>query len=187
MIKCPVCGDHVFEYDNDYSVCEVCGWENDALQYHLPDYWGGANYLSVNEARLEYGLLQNEITHQATSDALQSHRNARSEIYAKYKDIDYQTDGGKVYTALECEHSRYVLALSAIIRQDSNIDVECFNSPGGASTRLFDYIVRYNSKTNDFAVANSSGVLTMFKPAQGIRYYQLKAEYEGSHDNNEVH
>ena len=27
MIKCPVCGQYEFEKEDNYEICEVCGWE----------------------------------------------------------------------------------------------------------------------------------------------------------------
>lgn len=51
MIKCPVCGRYEFEKEDDYDVCPVCNWENDGLQYEEPDYAGGANVMSLNQAR----------------------------------------------------------------------------------------------------------------------------------------
>jgi len=53
-IKCPVCGKYEFEEENDFDICEVCGWENDGLQMDNPDYKGGANKESLNEARKIY-------------------------------------------------------------------------------------------------------------------------------------
>lgn len=51
MIKCPVCGEYEFEEDDDFDVCEICGWENDGIQNDDPDYDGGANSMSLNEFR----------------------------------------------------------------------------------------------------------------------------------------
>ncbi len=51
MIRCPVCGKYEFESDNDFDVCEICGWENDGVQLDDPEYSGGANHESLNEAR----------------------------------------------------------------------------------------------------------------------------------------
>jgi hypothetical protein len=51
MIKCPVCGESEFERDFDLDVCDICGWENDGVQLDDPDYRGGANTESLNEAR----------------------------------------------------------------------------------------------------------------------------------------
>ena len=52
--KCPVCGLYEFEEINSYDVCEICGWEDDDLQEKRPDYEGGANRMSLNEAREAY-------------------------------------------------------------------------------------------------------------------------------------
>lgn len=48
---CPVCNKHRFGVDEDYYICPVCGWENDLVQNENHDYAGGANQLSVNQAR----------------------------------------------------------------------------------------------------------------------------------------
>lgn len=52
--KCPVCGEYTFEEENDFDVCDVCFWENDGIQAKNPDYKGGANKMSLNEARAAY-------------------------------------------------------------------------------------------------------------------------------------
>lgn len=52
-IECPCCGKtQVGEYD----VCEECGWENDPVQLGKPDFPGGANHMSLNEARAAYAV-----------------------------------------------------------------------------------------------------------------------------------
>lgn len=56
-IPCPVCGRYIFEEEDDFDICDCCGWENDNIQYKDHNYAGGANELSVNEARIEYFLL----------------------------------------------------------------------------------------------------------------------------------
>ena len=54
-IDCPVCGkDKLREFD----VCGNCNWENDYVQLSKPDYKGGANIMSLNEARKAYRLGQ---------------------------------------------------------------------------------------------------------------------------------
>lgn len=52
--KCPVCGKYFFEGYNDMDICDVCDWCNDAVQEKDPDYKGGANRMSLNEAREAY-------------------------------------------------------------------------------------------------------------------------------------
>ncbi len=50
--RCPVCGKYVFAEAHD--ICPVCGWENDRVQLEDPDFAGGANKISLNEARRKY-------------------------------------------------------------------------------------------------------------------------------------
>lgn len=47
---CPVCGKYELE---PFEVCG-CGWENDIFVLDDPDYAGGANEMSINEARKAY-------------------------------------------------------------------------------------------------------------------------------------
>ena len=51
---CPVCGKFVFKESGKFEICEICGWEDDPLQRREPDFEGGANKKSLNEARREY-------------------------------------------------------------------------------------------------------------------------------------
>ena len=51
-LACPVCNEYFF--DGKYDICPVCGWENDPVQYQDPDFEGGANKLSLNEARKRF-------------------------------------------------------------------------------------------------------------------------------------
>lgn len=48
---CPVCGKHHFEEEDFYEICPVCGWEDDGIQRDDPDYTGGANKMSLNQAK----------------------------------------------------------------------------------------------------------------------------------------
>ena len=47
-IKCPCCGRTMVD---EYDICMICFWENDPVQNDDPDYRGGANVMSLNEAR----------------------------------------------------------------------------------------------------------------------------------------
>jgi hypothetical protein len=51
---CPVCGSNQGFEEGDYAICSKCGWENDPSQYANWDLAGGANKLSLNQARQEY-------------------------------------------------------------------------------------------------------------------------------------
>ena len=48
---CPVCGQYTFEHAGDYDICPVCNWEDDLIQLDDPDEEGGANHMSMNQAR----------------------------------------------------------------------------------------------------------------------------------------
>ena len=52
--KCPVCGKDDEYVTRPYSICEICGWEREPAQESNPDLSGGANRLSLNEAKKEW-------------------------------------------------------------------------------------------------------------------------------------
>ena len=51
MIKCPVCGEYEFGKEDDYDICPICNWENERYQYEHPNEDGGANKMSLNQAK----------------------------------------------------------------------------------------------------------------------------------------
>jgi hypothetical protein len=51
---CPICGFKTLRGDRDYSICAVCMWEDDPIQTKDPDFWGGANDLSLNDYRAKW-------------------------------------------------------------------------------------------------------------------------------------
>jgi hypothetical protein len=53
---CPCCLSLVYlsPADGDYSICPVCMWEDDPVQAEDHDYAGGANRMSLNQARREF-------------------------------------------------------------------------------------------------------------------------------------
>lgn len=51
---CPVCGQHNFDESDDFEECPVCGWVNDGVQQADPDYPGGYNRISLNDARKKW-------------------------------------------------------------------------------------------------------------------------------------
>lgn len=53
-IKCPVCGKYTFAEEDDYDICDECWWMNDRYQNMHPEYAGGANKMSLNQARAAY-------------------------------------------------------------------------------------------------------------------------------------
>lgn len=51
---CPCCDEPVFEALGEYDICPNCNWEDDPVQSKKPDLAGGANKMSLNEAREAY-------------------------------------------------------------------------------------------------------------------------------------
>ncbi|HDK7166210.1 hydrolase [Clostridium sporogenes] len=54
--ECVCCGNFTLSEcpPGTYEICPICNWEDDEYQYNNPDYAGGANDLSLNEARKQY-------------------------------------------------------------------------------------------------------------------------------------
>ena len=49
---CACCGNPLrFPYDC-YEICKICGWEDDDIQNDDPDFEGGANDMSLNQAKV---------------------------------------------------------------------------------------------------------------------------------------
>lgn len=53
---CPCCGQLTLAKPptGTYAICQVCGWEDEPVQFHNLDYRGGANTESLREARENY-------------------------------------------------------------------------------------------------------------------------------------
>ena len=51
---CVCCGQLTLLQGAMHEICEVCGWEDDEIQNEDPDYRGGANDVSLNEARKQF-------------------------------------------------------------------------------------------------------------------------------------
>lgn len=54
LLPCPCCGTPMFTMHGSYEICDVCEWEDDSIQSEDPDFKGGANSLSLNQARKEW-------------------------------------------------------------------------------------------------------------------------------------
>lgn len=54
--KCPCCGFYTFEErpNGNYDICPVCFWEDDPIQLKDQLYAGGANKISLVQARENY-------------------------------------------------------------------------------------------------------------------------------------
>ena len=56
---CRCCGATTISEPGGYEICDVCGWEDDPVQNQDPNYAGGANDMSLRNARAHW-----EATHQ---------------------------------------------------------------------------------------------------------------------------
>jgi len=56
--KCFCCGYYTFEENViiNHDICPVCAWENDGIQNFNHTFCGGANEVSLNEARENFKL-----------------------------------------------------------------------------------------------------------------------------------
>ena len=54
--RCPCCRNLTFDDEppGTYEVCPVCGWEDDPVQFKDETYAGGANKVSLVQARKNY-------------------------------------------------------------------------------------------------------------------------------------
>ena len=58
LLQCACC-DYFSLTDGDWEICPVCFWEDDSVQFRNPEYEGGANKVSLKDARqnfLDYGV-----------------------------------------------------------------------------------------------------------------------------------
>jgi hypothetical protein len=56
---CPCCG-YLTLLDRPpgtFDICPVCGWEDDDAQFNDPELSGGANQVSLREARANFHLI----------------------------------------------------------------------------------------------------------------------------------
>lgn len=53
---CPCCANLTLSEaaPGTFEICPVCYWEDDETQFRDPDYRGGANVVSLNEAKSSY-------------------------------------------------------------------------------------------------------------------------------------
>jgi hypothetical protein len=54
--QCPCCRNSTLDEQapGTYQICPMCGWEDDLVQFNNHDFKGGANIMSLNEARIYY-------------------------------------------------------------------------------------------------------------------------------------
>lgn len=59
MEQCPCCLERTISDPGTYEICEVCGWEDDPSQASNPELAGGANNLSLVQARQQWLAMKN--------------------------------------------------------------------------------------------------------------------------------
>ena len=54
--KCPCCDFYTLnnKANNTFQICPICYWEDDGVQLHNPNYVGGANHISLNQAKKNF-------------------------------------------------------------------------------------------------------------------------------------
>jgi hypothetical protein len=57
LVACPCCGQQTLDEEppGTFQICEICDWEDDPVQFADPDFEGGANIRSLNQARSSFG------------------------------------------------------------------------------------------------------------------------------------
>jgi hypothetical protein len=55
---CPCCGFLTLDSPGTFDICPICNWEDDNVQFHEAAYRGGANLVSLNEARANFETLR---------------------------------------------------------------------------------------------------------------------------------
>lgn len=68
--KCPCCLSYTLDDEppGTFAICHVCCWEDDAIQYLNQDYEGGANEMSLNQARENYKKTRGTSEHYIPND-----------------------------------------------------------------------------------------------------------------------
>ena len=56
LFDCPCCQNATLTEPppGTFEICEICGWEDDHVQYQDPSFAGGANRMSLEVARAQY-------------------------------------------------------------------------------------------------------------------------------------
>ncbi len=88
--SCPVCGQYYFSDYDSYDICPVCEWQDSAEQEEDPDYWNGANYASLREARRQWRVLLmtkvnfNLLAREKTKEKVPSYEEFRARVEDKF-------------------------------------------------------------------------------------------------------
>ena len=89
---CPCCGYDTFDPTErfEYSICPICYWEDDKLQFDDPELSGGANRVSLMHAQLnfeKFGACEVDMIKNIRKPTNKDNRNPDWKIYQK---IDFK-------------------------------------------------------------------------------------------------
>jgi anaerobic ribonucleoside-triphosphate reductase len=59
--SCRCCGESTLSESHSYEICEICGWEDDPVQNEDASFRGGANQMSLNEARAYWNATRKRV------------------------------------------------------------------------------------------------------------------------------
>ena len=113
-IMCPFCEKYVFDEENDFAICDICGWENDGVQWHDHNFSGGANSLSVNEEKIYYKLSLYEEKEIELKTIREEYNDKRKKIFSKYAGVNYCIDGNKIYEELSKARHEFVRKMNVL-------------------------------------------------------------------------
>lgn len=52
--KCACCGEFSLPMESAFEICPICGWQEDDIQEEDPTLTGGANDMSLQQAKEAY-------------------------------------------------------------------------------------------------------------------------------------
>ena len=65
-VQCPCCGYFTHEEGHElFEICDVCSWQYDGVAHDKPDMFGGANKVSLNQAKInvkKFGASESRFT-----------------------------------------------------------------------------------------------------------------------------
>ena len=117
-MKCPVCGKTEFAEYGSFDICPFCKWKDDLLQGDNHNYAGGANCLSVNEARIEYFLLNFSTTKEKAKELYDEYcEDLRSIIdhYGSYNRLEEPEKAKQQSLDYAAAREKYINRLNALL------------------------------------------------------------------------
>lgn len=117
-MKCPVCGKTEFDEYSSYDICPFCKWEDDGVQSDDHNYAGGANDLSVNEARIEYFLMSFSTTKEKAKELYDEYNEELRSIidhYGSYNRLEEPEKARQEGLDYAAAREKYIDRLNALL------------------------------------------------------------------------